>query len=153
MLPVPLGGQGWKLGLVDEDPTAVEARKDLPGDDDGHARRYPVEDDVLGGLVTVGAEQQRGSGRALWDEDRDVGPDGVQGRGVGDHDVDVRGPAQVELDAGPHGEASGRVDAGQATYVVHVAVLETLGRQADVGSYRLAHRVLQSGPHGGGHHG
>src|SRR6185436_5246055 len=118
-----------------EDPTAVEARKDVPGDDDGHARRYPVEDDVLGGLVAVGAQQQRESGRALRGEDRDVGADGVQGRGVGHHDVDVRGSAQVELDAGPHGEASGRIDAGQPTYVVHVAVLETVGRQADIGSH------------------
>ena len=76
----------------------------------------------------------------------------MQGGGVGDDDVDVRGPAEVELDAGPHGEASGRVDAGQPSYVLHVAVLEPSGRQPDVGPDLLAHRVLQPGPDRGGHH-
>ena len=73
MLPVPLGGQPREPGLVDEHPTAVEARKEVPVDDDGHPGGYPVEDDVLGGLVAVGAEQQRESGRALRGEHREVG--------------------------------------------------------------------------------
>ena len=145
---------GWQRRLVDEDPAAVEAGKDVPG------RRRRSRAPVTPSRTTSSGSSSRSvpssseSGRALRARTGRSGRTACRADGVGDDDVDVRGPAQVELDARsarrggrPRRRRRSRRTASRSSS------LEPLGRQADVGAHRLAHRVLQSGPHGGGHHG